>query len=314
MHERLLAIADSVDEPERFERRMRELAAAPDVESADEFELNDGERVFRGFTKPVIGNDDSYLGRVWTLREVTETRQADRIKDALVATVSHELRTPLTSIIGYLELVGSGEPLSDEDARFVDIVRRNAARLQRMVEELLFFSRVEAGGLELEVDDVDVVDLVRATLGSADPAAAAKRLALEYEGPETLRTRADASRLAQVFDNLVSNAIKFTPERGRVRVSVGNDEGTMIVKVSDTGCGVPVSEQSRLFERFFRSSATRDVPGTGLGLTIVRAIVESHGGSIMCKSTLGEGTTFTVMLPLRATAPAELTPAVAAVN
>src|SRR5262249_50654970 len=160
--------------------------------------------------------------------------------------------------------------------------------LQRMVEELLFLSRVEAGGLELEVDEVDVVELVRATLGSADPAAAAKRLALEYDGPESLRTRADASRLAQVFDNLVSNAIKFTPERGRVQVSVGNDEGTMIVNVSDTGCGIPVSEQSRLFERFFRSSATRDVPGTGLGLTIVRAIVESHGGSVMCKSTPGE--------------------------
>jgi signal transduction histidine kinase len=117
-----------------------------------------------------------------------------------------------------------------------------------------------------------------------------------------------------VFDNLVSNAIKFTPERGRVQVSVGNDEATMIVNVSDTGCGIPVSEQSRLFERFFRSSATRDVPGTGLGLTIVRAIVESHGGSVMCRSTPGEGTTFTVMLPLRATAPAELAPVVAAVN
>jgi PAS domain S-box-containing protein len=312
MHERLLGIADSVDERERFERRMRELAAAPDVETADEFELNNGERVFQGFTKPVIGSDDSYLGRVWTLREVTESRQADRIKDALVATVSHELRTPLTSIIGYLELLGTGEPLGEEDARFVDIVRRNAARLQRMVEELLFLSRVEAGGLELEVDEVDVVELVRATLGSADPAAAAKRIRLEYDGPETLRTRADASRLVQVFDNLVSNAVKFTPERGRVQVSVGHDEGTMIVNVSDTGCGIPVSEQSRLFERFFRSSATRDVPGTGLGLTIARAIVESHGGSVMCRSTPGEGTTFMVMLPLRATAPAELTPAVAA--
>jgi PAS domain S-box-containing protein len=312
MHERLLAIADSVDDRERFERRMRELAATPDVESADEFEFNDGERVFQGYTKPVIGADDAYLGRVWTLREVTEARQVDRIKDALVATVSHELRTPLTSIIGYLELLGTGEPLSEEDARFVDIVRRNAARLQRMVEELLFLSRIDAGGLELDLADVDVVELAQAALGSADPAAAAKRITLEYDGPAAILARADGNRLGQVFDNLISNAIKFTPERGSVKVSVGSDEGTIVASVSDTGCGIPHAEQSRLFERFFRSSATRDVPGTGLGLTIVRAIVESHRGSILCKSTPDEGTTFTFMLPLRAPAGAGAEPAAVA--
>ena len=314
MHERLLGIAGSADDRERYERRMRELAATPDVESADEFELNDGERVFQGYTKPVIGSDDSYLGRVWTLREVTETRQADRIKDALVATVSHELRTPLTSIIGYLELLGTGEPLSEEDARFVDIVRRNAARLQRMVEELLFLSRVEAGGLELELESVDVVELVRTALGSADPAAAAKRITLEYDGPDELCTRADANRVVQVFDNLVSNAIKFTPDRGRVQVSVAEEDGMVVASVSDTGCGIPTTEQPRLFERFFRSSATRDVPGTGLGLTIVRAIVESHGGSIVCKSDPGAGTTFTFTLPLSAGVVAGSEPAIASVG
>jgi PAS domain S-box-containing protein len=298
MHERLLAVADSVVDRERFERRMRELAAAPDVASADEFELLDSERVFQGFTKPVIGSDGAYLGRVWTLREVTEARQVDRIKDALVATVSHELRTPLTSIIGYLELLGTGEPLGEEDARFVDIVRRNAARLQRMVEELLFLSRVDVGGLELELDDVDVVELARTALGSADPAAAAKRITLEYGGPDALHARADGNRLGQVFDNLVSNAIKFTPERGRVKVTLGSDNGAIVASVCDTGVGIPLAEQSRLFERFFRSSATRDLPGTGLGLTIVRAIVEGHGGSVVCTSNDGEGTTFTFTLPL----------------
>jgi PAS domain S-box-containing protein len=294
MHERLLAIA-----------------ALPDVESADEFELNEGERVFQGYTRPLLGGGDAYLGRVWTLREVTDARQVDRIKDALVATVSHELRTPLTSIIGYLELLGSGAPLSEEDSRFVEIVRRNAARLQRMVEELLFLSRIDAGGLELDLEEVDVLELAQAALGSADPAAAARRITLELEGPSTLRTRADANRLVQVFDNLISNAIKFTPERGCVKVSVGSDEGTIVASVSDTGCGIPQAEQSRLFERFFRSSATRDVPGTGLGLTIVRAIVESHGGSIVCKSTPGEGTTFIFTLPLRTPAAAAAQPEVA---
>jgi signal transduction histidine kinase len=312
MHERLLGISHLIADRERFERRMQELAETPDVETADEFELSDGERVFQGFTRPVIGSGDSYLGRVWTLREVTEARQVDRIKDALVATVSHELRTPLTSIIGYLELLGSGEPLGAEDARFVEIVRRNAARLQRMVEELLFLSRVDVGGLELDLEEVDVVEVARAALGSADPAAAAKRLVLEFDGPETLRARADGNRLGQVFDNLISNAIKFTPERGSVKVTLGSEDGTIVASVCDTGCGIPQAEQSRLFERFFRSTATRDLPGTGLGLTIVRAIVQGHGGSITCDSTAGEGTTFTFTLPLRSAAPPEPAPVFAA--
>jgi PAS domain S-box-containing protein len=311
MHERLLAIAGSVVDRERFERRMHELAAAPDVESADEFELDGGDRAFQGFTRPVIGADNAYLGRVWTLREVTEARQVDRIKDAIVATVSHELRTPLTSIIGYLELLGGNEPLGEEDARFVEIVRRNAARLQRMVEELLFLSRLDAGGLELDLEDVDVVELARAALGSADPAAAAKRIVLELDAPATLHARGDAHRLGQVFDNLISNAIKFTPERGCVKVSIGGDGETIVASVCDTGCGIPQGEQSRLFERFFRSSASRDVPGTGLGLTIVRAILEGHGGSIACRSVAGEGTTFTFTLPQRLPLELEAEPAVA---
>jgi PAS domain S-box-containing protein len=282
MHERLLAVAGSVVDRERFERRMHELAAAPDVESADEFELDGGDRAFQGFTRPVIGADNAYLGRVWTLREVTEARQVDRIKDAIVATVSHELRTPLTSIIGYLELLGGNEPLGEEDARFVEIVKRNAARLQRMVEELLFLSRLDAGGLELELD-----------------------------APATLHVRGDAHRLGQVFDNLISNAIKFTPERGCVKVSIGGDGETIVASVSDTGCGIPQAEQSHLFERFFRSSASRDVPGTGLGLTIVRAILEAHEGSIACRSEEGAGTAFTFTLPQRLPVELVAEPAVA---
>jgi PAS domain S-box-containing protein len=296
MHERLLSASESIVDRERFERRMRELATAPDVESADEFELRDSERVFQGFTKPVHGSQGAYFGRVWTLREVTDVRNVDRIKDALVATVSHELRTPLTSIIGYLELLGTGEPLSADDERFVEIVRRNAARLQRMVEELLFVSRVDIGGLELDLDEVDVVELARAALGSADPAAATKRITLEYDGPHSLRTSADADRLGQVFDNLISNAIKFTPERGSVRVSLEVVGHAVVASVSDNGVGIPQAEQPRLFERFFRSTSTRDVPGTGLGLTIVRAIVEAHGGTIACTSS-SAGTTFTFTLP-----------------
>src|SRR4051812_24342891 len=300
MHERLLALTDRMVDPDRFAQRMRELAVSPDVESADEFELRESERVFQGFTRPVIGSDDSYLGRVWTLREVTEARQVDRIKDALVATVSHELRTPLTSIIGYLELLGGDDgDLTAENARYVEIVRRNAERLQGMVEELLFIARVEAGGLPLEAVDVDVVELAHGAIGSATPAASAKGLTLEFDGAGSARTSADAHRIGQVFDNLISNAIKFTDPGGSIKVSVRVEGFAIVATVADNGCGIPKAEQPRLFERFFRSSATSSVPGTGLGLTIARAIVDGHGGEITCRTDEGVGTTFTFSLPVR---------------
>jgi PAS domain S-box-containing protein len=303
MSERLLAIADTIVDQERYERRMRELAASPDLESSDEFEIRESERVFQGYTKPVIGKDDTYLGRVWTLREVTEARQVERIKDALVATVSHELRTPLTSIIGYLELLeDTDEQLGEETLRHIEIVRRNAERLQRMVEELLFLARVDAGGLELDLAEVDVVELARGAIGSARPAADAKDLVLALEGADSAWTFADASRIGQVFDNLIMNAIKFTPAGGKIAVSVRPAGGTIVASVSDTGCGIPEAEQARLFERFFRSTATSELPGTGLGLTIVRAIVEGHGGEIICHSSEGRGATFTFTLPQRSIA------------
>ncbi|MFL5945728.1 MAG: ATP-binding protein [Gaiellaceae bacterium] len=300
MEDRLLAIADSMVDRERYKERMRELAVAPDLESFDEFEHAESERILQGYTRPAIDNDGTFLGRVWTLRDVTEARQVDRIKDALVATVSHELRTPLTSIIGYLELLEDGdEDFSPETARHVEIVRRNAERLQRMVEELLFLSRVEAGGLPLDLCEIDVAEIARTAIGSAQPAAAAKSLTLNVDSPSSAVTFADSSRIAQVFDNLIANAVKFTPAGGSIEVSVRCENGNIVAGVADTGLGIPAADKPRLFERFFRSASTRDLPGTGLGLTIVRAIVEGHGGQITCDSTEGVGTTFTFRLPLK---------------
>jgi PAS domain S-box-containing protein len=303
IHERLLAIADAFVDPAGYAARIRELAATPETESRDEFELRESGRVFQGFTRPVIGRNSEYLGRVWTLREVTESRQLDRIKDALIANVSHELRTPLTSIVGYLDLMGTGDQaLGEEDARFLEVAQRNAARLQHMVEELLFVGRVNSEGLLLDLDHVDITELARNAIRSALPVARAQDLTLELEDQGPAHAYVDPKRITQVFDNLLANAIKFTEPGGSVTVCVSCEESGIVASVSDTGCGIPESEQPRLFERFFRSSATTDLPGTGLGLTIVRAIVESHDGSISFASTEGEGTTFTFSLPLHSSA------------
>ncbi len=300
IHERLLAIADRTTEPERYAQRMRELAADPFTPSFDEFELAGDGRDLQGFTAPVIDGNEEYLGRVWTLRDVTEQRQLDRLRDALIATVSHELRTPLTSIMGYLELLGTGpDQLSAEDAGYIEVVSRNATRLQHMVEDLLFLAQLDAGSFSLDLGDADLVELAREAIEAARPAAEAKKLTLMLEHRQPALVSADANRIGQALDNLISNAIKFTPEGGKVHLLIENHKNTHTLHVTDTGYGIPASEQQRLFERFFRSTtaSANNVPGTGLGLTIAKTIIERHGGSIGFDSTEGEGTTFSVSLP-----------------
>jgi PAS domain S-box-containing protein len=300
IHERLLSIAERTTEPERYARRMQELAADPFTPSFDEFELGGDGRDFQGFTAPVIDSNEEYLGRVWTLRDVTEQRQLDRLRDALIATVSHELRTPLTSIIGYLELLGTGpDQLSDEDAGYIEVVSRNATRLQHMVEDLLFLARLDDGAFSLDNSEIDFVQAASDAIASVRPFAETKRMTLDLDAPEHAYVRADGKRIGQALDNLISNALKFTPAGGNVCVAIDLRDDLVLVSVTDSGCGIPESEQDQLFERFFRSSTTAHLPGTGLGLAIVKAIVEAHGGSITCDSAEDNGTTFTFSLPLR---------------
>jgi PAS domain S-box-containing protein len=303
IHERLLAIAQDMADPQRYEQRMRELAVSPDADSLDEFEVRDSRRAFQGFTRAVI-SDGEYLGRVWTLREVTQERQVERFKDALLATVSHELRTPLTSIIGYLELIGTGDTsLGEEDAKYIEVVQRNASRLRQMVDDLLFLARVDAGTLSLNIATVDLVQAAGTAIHSARPLAETKEITLDLDDRSPVYAQADEKRIGQVLDNLISNAIKFTPAGGQVRVSIIEAGGEVVVAVSDTGCGIPESEQQHLFHRFFRSSSAAHVPGTGLGLAIVKGIVEGHGGTIGFESTEKKGTTITFSLPTAVPAP-----------
>jgi PAS domain S-box-containing protein len=233
-------------------------------------------------------------------------RELDRLKDEFIALVSHELRTPLTSIHGYLELLldgGAGE-LSQEQERFLSVVERNSKRLMQLVGDLLFMAQVEAGKLALDLEEVQVRELVGECLEAARPIADDRGIELVAEVEETPSMLGDRSRLSQVLDNLISNALKFTPHSGRVsvRVSIAGDD--VVVEIEDTGVGIPADEQERLFERFFRSSKASEqaIPGTGLGLTVAKTIVERHEGSIAIESTEGVGTTVRVRLPVRTVA------------
>jgi signal transduction histidine kinase len=299
--EQLRSIKDDMADPDRYATTLKRLGEHPEEASVDEFALRDKSRVFIGYTAPMRG-EGGLIGRIWTLREVTQERELDRLKDEFVATVSHELRTPLTSMMGFLEMLREGEAgeLLPEQERFLSIVYRSSERLQRLVGDLLFIARLDANGLQLRLEDaVPLEEIVAEAVEAASADARAHEVQLQVEANGSVAVRGDRERLGQLISNLISNAVKFTPGGGKVTARVFAESGCGVVEVEDTGIGIPKAEQERLFQRFFRASTATDqaIPGTGLGLAITKAIAEAHAGQISCRSTPA-GTTFRVELPL----------------
>lgn len=256
---------------------------------------------------PIKGGDGTIIGCSSITRNITERKriqsEAERLKAEFFATVSHELRTPLTSIIGYTDLLlqGEGGCLTDQQRRFLEVTERNAKRQLRLVGDMLFVSKAEAGEFSIELGSVDLHQLVDGCVEAAMPAAEHRGVELSYKGEPTPLCEADGDRIGQLADNLISNAIKFTPVGGKARVDLVVDDGRAVLEVSNTGSYISPADQQRLFDRFFRtSSASTDaVQGVGLGLTIAEAIVHSHEGTIQVRSDEQTGTVFTVSLPLR---------------
>jgi signal transduction histidine kinase len=228
--------------------------------------------------------------------------ELDRLKDEFVATASHELRTPLTSLSGYLEMAldPAEGPLSPTREDHLRIVQRNAHRLGSLVDQLLFLARADSHPLEIDLQPVDLGGILDEAAESARPAAAAKNVTLVIQEGPPLWALADRPQLLRVADNLVTNAIKFTPDGGSVRLLARSEGGSAVLEVADTGVGIPRAEQADLFNRFFRgTNATENaIPGSGLGLAISQVIAEAHGGSIEIESTPGAGSAFRLTLPL----------------
>ena len=241
------------------------------------------------------------------VRDVTDRKEieqeADRLKSEFFGLVSHELRTPLTSILGYADVLSEeeGERFSEEGRHYLAIVKRNSERLDRLVQDLLLVGQVGAGTFNIRVGAVDIEAVTRECSERSQPAAIEAGVELSVESHGVRAFSGDQGRLSQVLDNLISNALKFTPPRGRVVVRVQERGETCVLDVEDTGLGIGSEEIEHLFDRFYRGTQanTSQIKGVGLGLAISKAIVDAHGGEIEVESEPGRGSNFRVHLPIK---------------
>lgn len=255
----------------------------------------------------LLGGVAMHVGQFLERRRAEElTVELARTKDEFVALVTHELRNPLAVISSAVALLGEpdGDLTDDQERHYLNMIGRSADRLSVMAGDLLDLARLESGHLAIRPEGTDLSDILRQAVEYVASVAADRSLEISLDVPERLELQVDGGRIRQVADNLLSNALKYTPEGGAVRVSaeVGPDEAEIRWRVSDTGIGIPVGEQSRLFRRFYRASTALDrrIPGTGLGLVIARTIIERHHGTISVMDHPGPGTTFLIRLPIKA--------------
>jgi two-component system phosphate regulon sensor histidine kinase PhoR len=240
-------------------------------------------------------------GAVLVLHDITELRRLERVRRDFVANVSHEFKTPLTAIQGFAETLLSGA-LDDKAnrERFVEIIREHAWRLARLTDDLLKLSRIEAGRLELELRSIRAEELVNSCIETARLNAKARGLEIHVDLPENPPAiRGDGVQLGEVLQNLLDNAVQYTPSGGKIEVKARSNGHDVVFTVADTGIGIPESDLERIFERFYRVDAarSREAGGTGLGLAIARHIVEAHGGRIWVESAIGQGSRFHFSVP-----------------
>jgi len=234
--------------------------------------------------------------------DVTRLKKLEKVKEDFVANVTHEIRTPLTAIIGYLETIKNGAIVNiDETKKFVDIILNQAERLNRLVEDLLTLSHIELKELKFNFENVSINAAITNVISLVEAKAKEKKITIHNNVRENFpMIRADKDKLTQIFVNILDNAVKFTPESGRITIAAKEADAYTAVSISDTGIGVPRDEIQRLGERFYRvdRSRSRDLGGTGLGLSIVKHLMIAHGGRMEIESELGRGTTVSLLFPL----------------
>jgi len=262
--------------------------------------INFEKKSFQVYGVPIIGTNDMWMGILLVFHDITELKKLEQIRKDFVANVSHELKTPITSIKGFSETLLDGA-MDNREAlvEFLQIILKESDRLQSLIQDLLDLTKLEQHNFSLVKEPINIVDSLEEVSKLLANKAEAKSLILDFKRPgEEVWIEGDRARLIQVFMNLISNAISYTPSGGKVSVFVENKEKDVLVSIADTGIGIERSEIPRIFERFYRvdRARSRNSGGTGLGLAIVKHLVELHKGLIKVESEVGKGTTFTILL------------------
>lgn len=262
-----------------------------------------GNRVLSALSAPVIDKHDQPIGNVIVMRDITREVEADNLKSAFITTISHELRTPLTVIKAYTNLMQAkaNGHLDEHQKQFIHYINKSSAELEHHIDQLIKISEIEAGTIAMNMKQVNVQSLVDSAITRWRDRFAQKEIVLDTIVPdEALWLQADAEHLSRAIENLLSNALTYTPEGGHVELCVHNQNGTMRLDLLDNGIGVAVADQPHLFNRFFRANNNVNFAarGVGLGLYITRTVVELHGGTVSVDSELGVGSTFSIELPL----------------
>ncbi len=249
---------------------------------------------------PVRGKPGSLLGVVLLLRDVTRLAELDRLKSEFVMTASHELRTPLTSIGMSIKLLleRTMEKLDEKDRQLLLAAHEDLQRLKTLVSNLLDLSKIEAGKMEMEFENISLHTLCQNAAGILENQIAEKHIHLTVEVPQNLPdVKADTNKITWVLTNLITNALRYTESGGSIRLWADHHGPYVHVSVSDNGSGIPLEAQSKIFDKFVQIKSDKILGGSGLGLTICKEIVRAHGGTIWVDSTPGEGSTFTFTLP-----------------
>ncbi len=265
-------------------------------------EINIGTNILRAISAPALGPDKSVVGTVTVLEDVTAFKQLDQMKSDFVNMVAHELRSPLVSIrqINSVLLEGLAGPLEEKQQDFVDRGVKKIDALLELINDLLDVAKIEAGQYVQRQVPTDIGKIIEETVSLMEARAQEQGITLTYSCQGLKPVQADPKNMEEIFNNLVSNAINYSPEGGRVTVTAQSLGEYMEIKVQDTGVGIPSEELPKIFDKFYRvkNPKTRQVIGTGLGLAIVKGVVEAHHGTIDVESIEDKGTTFRILLPV----------------